>query len=130
MQCLWRRPHVCKACLNQPRPSFPRTGQLHSAARRLENPSSTGPSSAAAAVDGSRPLRVAVVGSGPAGFYASARLLQKHSDTRVDMYEKLPVPYGLVRFGVAPDHPEVKVRSTHTLFPPFLRPFYMFCHDC
>ncbi|KAJ5123848.1 uncharacterized protein N7515_007673 [Penicillium bovifimosum] len=57
-----------------------------------------------------RPIRVAVVGSGPAGFYAAYRLLAKQEDTIVDMYEKLPVPFGLARYGVAPDHPEVKVK--------------------
>lgn len=55
-----------------------------------------------------RPFRIAVVGSGPAGFYASSRLLNKIEDAVIDMYEKLPVPFGLVRYGVAPDHPEVK----------------------
>ena len=53
-------------------------------------------------------LRVAIIGSGPAGFYTAHRLLSKLDDALVDMYEQLPVPYGLVRFGVAPDHPEVK----------------------
>ncbi|KAJ8099415.1 hypothetical protein POJ06DRAFT_134660 [Lipomyces tetrasporus] len=55
-------------------------------------------------------LRVAVVGSGPAGFYTAYRILEKVPPgvATVDMYEKLPVPYGLARFGVAPDHPEVK----------------------
>ena len=57
----------------------------------------------------SRPFRVAVVGSGPAGFYAAYRLMGKVSNAFVDMYEQLPVPFGLVRYGVAPDHPEVKV---------------------
>jgi adrenodoxin-NADP+ reductase len=57
-----------------------------------------------------RPLRLAVVGSGPAGFYSSFRVLNKLQDATVDMYEALPVPFGLVRYGVAPDHPEVKVR--------------------
>lgn len=53
-------------------------------------------------------LRVAIIGSGPAGFYTAHRLLNKVQDAVVDMYEQLPVPYGLVRFGVAPDHPDVK----------------------
>jgi adrenodoxin-NADP+ reductase len=53
-------------------------------------------------------LRVAIIGSGPAGFYTAHRLLHRLDDAAVDMYEQLPVPYGLVRFGVAPDHPEVK----------------------
>lgn len=53
--------------------------------------------------------RVAVVGSGPAGFYAAQRILLRLQSARIDMYERLPVPFGLVRYGVAPDHPEVKV---------------------
>ncbi|KXJ92298.1 hypothetical protein Micbo1qcDRAFT_233581 [Microdochium bolleyi] len=51
---------------------------------------------------------MAVVGSGPAGFYTAYRVMSKIPRAKVDMYEALPVPYGLVRFGVAPDHPEVK----------------------
>ena len=57
-----------------------------------------------------RPIRVGIIGSGPAGFYSAHRLFQKLPDARIDMYEALPTPYGLVRFGVAPDHAEVKVR--------------------
>ncbi|KAI5779220.1 hypothetical protein EDC01DRAFT_621572 [Geopyxis carbonaria] len=53
-------------------------------------------------------LRLAVIGGGPAGFYTSYRVLSKLENVRIDMYESLPVPYGLVRYGVAPDHPEVK----------------------
>lgn len=56
---------------------------------------------------------MAVVGSGPAGFYSAYRLLSKIETATVDMYEQLPVPFGLVRFGVAPDHPEVKVDLQH-----------------
>ncbi|XP_066442426.1 NADPH:adrenodoxin oxidoreductase, mitochondrial isoform X2 [Eleutherodactylus coqui] len=52
--------------------------------------------------------QICVVGSGPAGFYTAQHLLKHHSEAIVDIYEKLPVPFGLVRFGVAPDHPEVK----------------------
>nr|XP_035157608.2 NADPH:adrenodoxin oxidoreductase, mitochondrial isoform X4 [Callithrix jacchus] len=51
--------------------------------------------------------QICVVGSGPAGFYTAQHLL-KHPQAHVDIYEKQPVPFGLVRFGVAPDHPEVK----------------------
>jgi len=58
-----------------------------------------------------RSIRIAIIGSGPAGFYSAYRLLKKQPDARIDMYEHLPVPYGLVRYGVAPDHPEVKVMS-------------------
>ncbi|XP_076674784.1 NADPH:adrenodoxin oxidoreductase, mitochondrial isoform X2 [Andrena cerasifolii] len=52
--------------------------------------------------------KVCIVGAGPAGFYAAQQLLKSSSNINVDILEKLPVPYGLVRFGVAPDHPEVK----------------------
>lgn len=55
------------------------------------------------------PIHLAIIGAGPAGYYSAYRLQKKLPDARIDMYEQLPVPYGLVRFGVAPDHPEVKV---------------------
>jgi ferredoxin--NADP+ reductase len=55
-----------------------------------------------------RPLRVAVVGSGPAGFYAAGALLASGLPAEVDLIERLPTPWGLVRLGVAPDHPEIK----------------------
>ncbi len=58
-----------------------------------------------------RPLRVAVVGSGPAGFYAAGQLLDSDVAIEVDMIERLPTPWGLVRLGVAPDHPNIKVVS-------------------
>ncbi|KAG5921508.1 hypothetical protein E4U42_005810 [Claviceps africana] len=54
------------------------------------------------------PFRLAVVGSGPAGFYTANRVMTRIPNARVDMFESLPVPFGLVRHGVAPDHPEVK----------------------
>src|SRR5215510_3129820 len=54
------------------------------------------------------PLHVAVVGSGPSGFYAAEALLKSGLAVRVDMIERLPAPYGLVRYGVAPDHPKLK----------------------
>src|ERR671926_245550 len=53
-------------------------------------------------------LRVAVVGSGPAGFYAAGALLDAEPGFEVDMLERLPTPWGLVRLGVAPDHPKLK----------------------
>ncbi|KAG5999952.1 hypothetical protein E4U21_006094 [Claviceps maximensis] len=53
-------------------------------------------------------FHLAVVGSGPAGFYTANRVMTRIPHTRVDMFESLPVPFGLVRHGVAPDHPEVK----------------------
>lgn len=53
-------------------------------------------------------VRVAIVGSGPSGFYTAEALLRSGASVTVDMFERLPVPYGLVRFGVAPDHPKLK----------------------
>ncbi|MDF0518250.1 FAD-dependent oxidoreductase [Bradyrhizobium yuanmingense] len=53
-------------------------------------------------------LRIAVIGSGPSGFYTTEALLRSGAPVTVDMFERLPVPYGLVRFGVAPDHPKLK----------------------
>jgi len=55
------------------------------------------------------PIRIAVIGSGPAGFYTAGHLL-KDADAgfEVDMFERLPTPWGLVRSGVAPDHPKIK----------------------
>ncbi|MBI2073514.1 MAG: FAD-dependent oxidoreductase [Gemmatimonadetes bacterium] len=55
------------------------------------------------------PLRVAIVGSGPAGFFVAQHLLARPDVVvTVDMFERLPTPFGLVRFGVAPDHEEIK----------------------
>src|SRR5215470_6738767 len=56
-------------------------------------------------------MRVAVVGSGPAGFYAAGALLAADPPAEVDMIERLPTPWGLVRLGVAPDHPKLKTVS-------------------
>jgi ferredoxin/flavodoxin---NADP+ reductase len=54
-------------------------------------------------------LRVAIIGSGPAGFYAADALLKSEDPpVQVDMLERLPTPWGLVRLGVAPDHPNIK----------------------
>ena len=60
------------------------------------------------------PLKVAIVGGGPSSFYVASRLLSLVPPTsaqqlRVHIYDRLWSPYGLVRYGVAPDHPEVKV---------------------
>ncbi|HVO33966.1 MAG TPA: FAD-dependent oxidoreductase [Gemmatimonadales bacterium] len=55
------------------------------------------------------PFRVAIVGAGPAGFFLAERLLAREGGrVEVDLYERLPAPYGLVRFGVAPDHEKIK----------------------
>lgn len=55
-------------------------------------------------------LRLAIVGAGPAGIYAADILLKmdRSFDVSIDLFEQLPAPYGLVRYGVAPDHPRIK----------------------
>ncbi|WP_433623486.1 FAD-dependent oxidoreductase [Nocardia sp. CA-120079] len=57
-----------------------------------------------------RPLRVAIVGAGPAGIYAADALMKSVSDNDVsiDLFERMPAPFGLIRYGVAPDHPRIK----------------------
>src|SRR4051794_19841461 len=72
-----------------------------------------------------RPLRVAVVGAGPAGIYA-ADALARQSDVAVavDLLDRLPAPFGLVRYGIAPDHPKMRgLRDTlsRTLDDPSVR---------
>ncbi len=54
------------------------------------------------------PIRVAIVGGGPAGFYAADRLLRDERKFEVEMFDRLATPFGLVRAGVAPDHPKIK----------------------
>ncbi len=54
------------------------------------------------------PLRVAIVGAGPSGLFAADALLKARDDVRVDVFDRLPTPYGLVRYGVAPDHARIK----------------------
>lgn len=55
-----------------------------------------------------RRIRVAVIGAGPAGIYAADTLVNDHPGAQVDVFDRLPAPYGLVRYGVAPDHPRIK----------------------
>lgn len=55
-----------------------------------------------------RPLRVAIIGAGPAGTYAADILSKSDVDVSIDIIERLPAPFGLVRYGVAPDHPRIK----------------------
>lgn len=56
-----------------------------------------------------RPLRIAIIGAGPSGFYAAGGLLQQSDYTvSIDMFDRLPAPFGLVRYGVAPDHQKIK----------------------
>lgn len=65
----------------------------------------------------SRPVRVAVVGSGPAGIYASDLLIKTGQEVEIDLFERMPAPFGLIRYGVAPDHPRIKgiVKSLHNV---------------
>ncbi|WP_129660886.1 FAD-dependent oxidoreductase [Rothia halotolerans] len=70
-----------------------------------------------------RPLRVAVIGSGPAGVYAADLLSRSDAvaegevDVSIDIYDRYPAPFGLIRYGVAPDHPRIKgiVTSLHKI---------------
>jgi len=59
-------------------------------------------------VSTNRKLRVAIVGAGPAGIYAADILSKTGLDVSIDLFERLPAPFGLVRYGVAPDHPRIK----------------------
>ena len=62
-----------------------------------------------------RPLRVAIVGAGPAGIYAADVLMKSGTEVSIDLYERQPAPFGLIRYGVAPDHPRIKgiVKALH-----------------
>src|SRR5271170_6336892 len=95
------RPYICSRCaLRSARPKRLEFPRISTKSRRQY--------SAKPIIHDGRPFRLAVIGSGPAGFYTAYKVMAKIEDAIVDMYEHLPVPYGLVRFGVAPDHPEVK----------------------
>ncbi len=65
----------------------------------------------------SKQLRVAIIGAGPAGIYAGNILHTKHPEVTIDLFDSLPAPYGLIRYGVAPDHPRIKgiVNSLHEM---------------
>lgn len=58
--------------------------------------------------DQTRPLRVAIVGAGPAGIYAADALMKSDTEVSIDLFERMPAPFGLIRYGVAPDHPRIK----------------------
>lgn len=84
-----------------------------------------------------KPLKIAILGGGPSSFYCASRILSKlprsspeGQHVQVHVYDRLWAPHGLVRYGVAPDHPEVKVRIlSKSLYSPtdFLR-INMLCH--
>ena len=60
-------------------------------------------------LDANRPLRIAIIGAGPSGIYAAEALIkQTEINVSVDVFDRLPTPYGLVRYGVAPDHQTIK----------------------
>ncbi|CBN76678.1 conserved unknown protein [Ectocarpus siliculosus] len=86
-------------------PPLPTCVSARTAGTAIQRPTATD-------VSAGRPLRVCVVGSGPAGFYVTKYLLKEEAELGcevvIDIVDRLPTPYGLVRFGVAPDHPEVK----------------------
>jgi ferredoxin--NADP+ reductase len=65
----------------------------------------------------SKKLHVAIVGAGPAGIYAGNILSNQYPDVEIDLFDSLPAPYGLIRYGVAPDHPRIKgiVNSLHEM---------------
>lgn len=97
------RPWVCTRCTNTlPKRAIGGTRLSHITTNRRTYTAKARPHD-------ERPFRMAVIGSGPAGFYTAYKVMAKIENSVVDMYEQLPVPFGLVRFGVAPDHPEVKV---------------------
>ena len=62
-------------------------------------------------------LRVAIFGAGPAGVYAGNILASSYENVTIDLFDSLPAPYGLIRYGVAPDHPRIKgiVNSLHEM---------------
>ena len=118
-------PYVCASCTRRITTSTARIGRASPlrnyarSARAVLSPPWIAPASSKCSIPRARHgystaacsrgrLRVAIIGSGPAGFYTAYRLMNKNKDVVIDMYEQLPVPYGLVRYGVAPDHPEVK----------------------
>ena len=55
-----------------------------------------------------KPLEVAIIGSGPSGYYAAQSLFGSEKKINITMFDRLPTPYGLVRGGVAPDHQKIK----------------------
>jgi ferredoxin--NADP+ reductase len=65
----------------------------------------------------SKKIQVAIVGAGPAGIYAGNILSNQYPDVEIDLFDSLPAPYGLIRYGVAPDHPRIKgiVNSLHEM---------------
>src|SRR5437763_7027401 len=59
-------------------------------------------------VTGERPARIEIVGAGPAGIYVADVLMKSETPVSIDLFERQPAPFGLIRYGVAPDHPRIK----------------------
>ncbi|HST55247.1 MAG TPA: FAD-dependent oxidoreductase [Solirubrobacteraceae bacterium] len=94
-----------------PTPGTTETGSFTAAAQAGSTPSAQTdrPTPATPGAQADSLTRIAVIGSGPAGFYAAGHLLKDSGGLiEVDMFERLPTPWGLVRSGVAPDHPKIK----------------------
>jgi adrenodoxin-NADP+ reductase len=79
------------------------------------------------------PLKLAIIGGGPSSFYVASRLLSLFpkdeplsSQLKIHIYDRLWVPHGLVRYGVTPDHPEVKARFPLTPASSLSKPFFFF----
>ena len=62
-------------------------------------------------------MNIAIIGSGPSAFYTVQRFLRENPSTNIDVFEKLPAPFGLVRYGVAPDHQKTKNSKRYTRRP-------------
>ncbi|CAJ1023965.1 NAD(P)-binding Rossmann-like domain containing protein, putative [Leishmania lindenbergi] len=78
------------------------TENASSASASAPNPSTAGTTAP------KRRVQIAVVGSGPSGCFVASYLVKKHRELHVDIFERLPVPFGLCRYGVSPDHPEIR----------------------
>ncbi|EGG20400.1 adrenodoxin reductase [Cavenderia fasciculata] len=88
-------------------------GIIHSTQRFYCSTSSTSETTTVAAAENKPPFHLCIIGSGPAGLYTANRVYKKLPDANITILEKLPVPYGLIRYGIAPDHQnEKKVKNT------------------
>ncbi|MFI7294804.1 NAD(P)-binding protein [Streptomyces sp. NPDC050121] len=77
----------------------------------MRTPAETAPNRPADAVGDGLPLQVAVIGAGPSGCYAAQALRKGQPDVEIAVFDALPTPFGLVRYGIAPDHQGAKAVS-------------------
>src|ERR1044072_844707 len=77
----------------------------------MKTPAETAPNRAAAATGDGSPFRAAVVGAGPSGCYTAQALRKGQPDIEIAVLDSLPTPFGLVRYGIAPDHQGAKAVS-------------------